>query len=298
MASPLLHLAVLESLAREAGSLPETLARALAEDAEYGRFGVVLPDLPSFEKPVAAVRELAGSGARPSPLFTRLLHGPRPMAVLFKAAELVARGALVGRSAGQVLLAGYLVHVALDRALDGQARRLAEQLGRGRRSTVGDVRHVEWLQALCHLKRQFGRDPLGSRELVDWMRVTKRRGMPWAGLGGGIYEVTRLSLLEVYGETPSKKEVDAWVRGMYLVSRLLASPLGQKLGGPAVIEKYQAIVYRGPGVDFPTAVTRAADQARRYLARLDQFLGRGDFGPRARGRFLSEIPEGDAASAA
>jgi hypothetical protein len=298
MASPLLHLAVLESLAREAGSLPETLARALAEDAEYGRFGVLLPDLPSFHNPVAGLRELAGATSRPAPLFTRLLHGPRPMALLFKAAELVARGALVGRSAGQALLAGYLVHVALDRALDGQARRLGEQLGRGRNGEASQARRVEWLQALCYLRQQFGREPLGSRELVDWMRVTKRRGIPWAGVGGGIYEVTRLSLLEVYGQAPSKGDVDGWVRGVYLVSRLLASPLGTKLGGPAVLERHQALVYRGPGVDFPTAVTRGADEARRYLVRLDQFLGRGDFGPRARGRFLSEIPEGDAASAA
>ncbi len=298
MPSPLLHLAVLEALAREAGTLPDALARSLVEDAEYGRFGVLLADLPAFENPLLGLRELAGSTGRPSPLFTRLLHGPRPLAVLFKAAELVARGALVGRSAGQALLSGYLVHVALDRALDPQARRLAEQLGHGRGAGLAEIRRVEWLQALCFLRQQFGRDPLGNRELVDWMRVTKRRGVPWAGVGGGIYEVTRLSLLEVYGQAPAKGDVDSWVRGAYLASRLLASPLGAKLGGPAVLEKSQPIVYRGPGVDFPTAVARATEQARHYLVRLDHFLGRGDFGPRARGRFLSEIPEGDAASAA
>ncbi|MHB8419418.1 MAG: hypothetical protein ACYDCL_15190 [Myxococcales bacterium] len=297
MASPLLQLAVLEALAREAGSLPPVLARALAEDVEYGRFGVLLPDLPSFEQPVSGLRELAGLRPRPPPLFARLLHGPRPMALLFKAAELVGRGALVGRSAGQALLAGYLVHVALDRALDPQAQRLAEQLGAARGAPAA-VRRVEWLQALCFLQRQFGRDPLGSPELVDWMRVTKRRGVPWAGVGGGIYEITRLSLLEVYGQAPPKRAVDSWVRGLYLQSRLLASPLGTKLGGPALLEKHRPLVFLGPGVDFPTAVSRGVELARRYLARLDQLLGRGDFGPRARGRFLSEVPEGDAASAA
>lgn len=292
MASPLLHLAALEALAREPGSLPDPLARALAEDAEYGRFGALLPDLPNFENPVGGLRQLAALKARTPPLFTRLLHGPRPMAVLLKAAELVARGALVGRSAGQALLAGYLVHVALDRALDGQAQKLASQLGRM------PAERVAWLQALCWLRERFGREPLGSRELVDWMRVVKRRGMPWAGLGGGIYEVTRLSLLEVYGQAPGKGQVDSWIRGLYFVSRLLAGPLGRKLGSPELLAKSAPLVYRGPGVDFPTAVARGLSLARAYLGRLDQLLARGDFGNRARGRFLADVPEGDTASAA
>ena len=229
MASPLLHLAALEKLARESEGLPAPLSRALVGDAEYGRFGVLLPDLPSFERPTTGLRELLGLRPNP-PLFTRLLHGPRPMALLLKAAELVARGALVGRSAGQALLSGYLVHVALDRALDGQALRLADRLGWRHGGPNGAARRVAWLQSLFFLRERFGRVPLGDRELVDWMRVVKRRGMPWAGLGGGIFEITRLSLLEVYGQAPAKGQVDGWLRGLYLVSQLLGSPVGAKLG--------------------------------------------------------------------
>jgi hypothetical protein len=297
MASPLLHLAALEKLAREPATLPETLARALGEDAEYGRFGALLPDLPSFEGPTAGLRELLGLRPNP-PLFTRLLHGPRPMAFLLKAAELVARGALVGRSAGQALLSGYLVHVALDRALDGQAARLAEQLGWRHGGPDGAVHRVAWLQSLFYLRERWGRGALGNRELVDWMRVVKRRGMPWAGLGGGIYEVTRLSLLEVYGQAPSKGQVDSWLRGLFLVSPLLGSPLGAKLGGARSLGKYTDLVYRGPGVDFPSALDRGLALARRYLIALDQLLARGDFGSRARGKFLGEAPEGDSVGAA
>ncbi len=297
MASPLLHLAALEKLAREPEALPGPLSRALAGDAEYGRFGVLLPDLPSFERPTAGLRELLGLGPNP-PLFARLLHGPRPMALLLKAAELVARGALVGRSAGQALLSGYLVHVALDRALDGQALRIAERLGWRHGGPTGAVRRVAWLQALFFLRERFGRVPLGDRDLVDWMRVVKRRGMPWAGLGGGIYEITRLSLLEVYGQAPTKGQVDGWLRGLYLVSQLLGSPVGAKLGGVRSLEKYGDLVHRGPGVDFPTALNRGLELARRYLVALDLLLARGDFGPRARGRFLLEVPEGDLPSAA
>jgi hypothetical protein len=297
MASPLLHLAVLEKLAREPAALPEKLSRSLVEDAEYGRFGVLLPDLPSFEGPTAGLRDLLGLRPNP-PLFTRLLHGPRPVALLIKAAELVGRGALVSRSAGQALLSGYLVHVALDRALDGQAVRLAEQLGWRHGGPDGAVRRVAWLQSLFFLRERLGHMPLGNRELVDGMRVVKRHGMPWTGLGGGIYEITRLSLLEVYGQAPSKGQVDSWLRGLYLVSQLLGSPVGGKLGGARSLERYTELVYRGPGVDFPTALERGLALARRYLIGLDQLLARGDFSPRARGRFLAEVPEGDSASAA
>lgn len=292
MASPLLHLAALEKLARESEGLPAPLSRALVGDAEYGRFGVLLPDLPSFERPTTGLRELLGLRPNP-PLFTRLLHGPRPMALLLKAAELVARGALVGRLAGQALLSGYLVHVALDRALDGQALRLANRLGWRHGGPNGAARRVAWLQSLFFLRERFGRVPLGDRELVDWMRVVKRRGMPWAGLGGGIFEITRLSLLEVYGQAPAKGQVDGWLRGLYLVSQLLGSPVGAKLGGAGSLDKYAERVNRGPGVDFPTALERALELARRYLVALDLLLARGDFGPRARGRFLLEVPEGD-----
>ncbi len=54
----------------------------------------------------------------------------------------------------------------------------------------------------------------------------------------------------------------------------------------------------GPGVDFPTAFDRGLALSRRYLSGRDQLLSRGDFGPRARGRFLSEVPEGDVVNAA
>jgi hypothetical protein len=297
MASPLLHLAALEKLAREPENLPGPLSRALVEDVEYGRFGVLLPDLPSFERPTTGLGELLGLRPNP-PLFTRLLHGSRPMAVLLKAAELVARGALVGRSAGQALLSGYLVHVALDRALDGQALRLSANLSWRHGGPNGAANRVAWLQSLFLLRERFGRVPLGERELVDWMRVVKRRGMPWAGLGGGIYEITRLSLLEVYGQAPSKGQVDGWVRGLYLVSQLLGSPVGGKLGGVRSLEKHAELVYRGPGVDFPTALDRGLEVARRYLVALDALFARGDFGPRARGRFLLEVPEGDVAGSA
>jgi hypothetical protein len=291
MASALLHLAALEKLARDPGALPDRLARSLVDDAEYSRFGVLLPDLPSFERPTTGLRELIGLGPEPPP-FTRLLHGPRPMALLFKASELVARGALVGRSAGQAFLSGYLVHVALDRAVDGSALRLADGLGWRRGGPTGAARRVAWLQSLFFLRERFGRLPLGDRELVDWMRVVKRRGMPWAGLGGGLYEVTRLSLLEVVGQAPSKGQVDSWLRGLYLVSQLLGSPLGRELGGARSLEKHAEQVYRGPGVDFSTTVARGLELACRYLAALDALLARGDFGQRARGRFLLEVPEG------
>ncbi len=297
MASPLLHLAALEKLAAEPRDLPEPLARSLVADTEYGRFGTLLPDLPAFENPAAGLCRLAGLSGAPPPLFSRLFHGPRPVAVLLKAAELVARGALVGRSAGQALLSGWIVHLALDRALDGQAARLAAagpDAGRPERA----VRRVAHFQALLYLRERFGREPLGDAELVQWMRVAKRKGMPWAGVGGGLFEVTRLSLLEVYGQAPTRAQADAWVRGLFVASKLLASRLGSRIGRTAAADGLKPALYVGPGVDFPTALDRGLSLAREYLGHLDRLLARGDFGKRARGRFLSGVPENEAACAA
>ncbi len=296
MAHPLLHLALLERLAREPAVLPEPLARALVDDVEYGRFGVVLADLPGFAAPLQELRAPLGLRPRPRPLFAQLFHAPRPMAVLLKMAELVARGSLVKRSAGLALLSGHLAHAAFDRALDPLSQAIAERHARPGEDHRLLQRRVEWTQAIFYLRERFGREPLGDPELVHWMRVTKRHGLPWAGVGGGIYEIVRLSLFEVYDRSPTKSEVDAWVRGFYAASRLLASPMGRRLASPKALERDRPIVYLGPGVDFPRELERAFALAQSYLARLHQLLERGDFGSRARGRFLSEVPDGQLAA--
>ena len=298
MAHPLLHLAAVEQLAREPGALPPPLARALVDDAEYGRFGAFLADLPCFESPLRGLRVPLGLSPGPRSPYSRLFHGPRPIALLLKMAELVSRGALVGRSAGRALLSGYLVHVALDRTLDPITAGLAGQLTRPGVDPRALQRRIEWLQALLHLRERFGREPLGNPELIQWMSVVKRRGMPWAGVGGGIFEILRLSLLEVYGQAPAKGQVDAWVRGLYVCSRILAGPVGRKLGASRTLDRQRPLAYRGPGVDFPSALGRGMEAAREYLGRLDRLLARGDFGNRARGRFLAEVQEGLLASAA
>ncbi|MHB1845573.1 MAG: hypothetical protein ACYCWW_12150 [Deltaproteobacteria bacterium] len=296
MAHPLLHLAALERLAREPEALPESLARPLVEEVEYGRFGVLLSDLPSFQAPLQELRAPLGLADRPPRGFTQLFHAPRPIAVLVKMAELVGRGALVKRSAGLALLAGHLTHIAFDRALDPSSRLLAERHALPGQDLQRVQRRFEWFQALLYLRERFGREPLGDAELVHWMRVVKRQGMPWAGVGGGIYEIVRLSLFEVYGRCPTKAAVDSWVRGLYAASRFLASPVGRRLASPRALELERQRVYLGPGVDFPAELERAFALARGYLARLSQLLERGDFGQRARGRFLSEVPDGQLAA--
>lgn len=292
MAHVLLHLTAVERLAAEPGALPAEVAAALAEDVEYARFGAALPDLPRFgNPPLAVVRSafhLAGEDAPFAPRF----HDVAPVAFGLKMAELVASGALVGRNPGLAVLTGWFMHLALDRALAPVADAFARRAHKQGEPMERSRQRVEWQQALLWMRATAGRDLVGERAFAQKTRLLKRRGMPVLGVGGGIYELVRLSSIEAIREAPPKREVDRWVRGLYLYGRALSSPLARRVRPPADAAALEARVYRAPGLDFGAEVEAALATARALVTRVHAFVHKGDFSPRARGRFLADVPEG------
>jgi hypothetical protein len=290
MPSLLLHLTAIEQLASHPGSLPTDIARALAEDLPYARFGAALPDLPLCEGLRGGIAALLPE--RELPPFARLYHERAPVGLGLKMGELVATGALVGTEPGLALLAGYFTHLCLDRRLHPQVDRLVA-LHRRKEDTALDAhRKIEWAQTLFYLRELHGMEMVGSPGLRARFQVTKSTGFPYRGIGRGIYELVRLSSQERVGQSPTKAQVDGWVRGLYMMGMVLSSPVGRMRALPAYSQLSFHELYRQDGFDFSAEVEAALEQTRGVLRRLLVYMARGTFTPRTRARFLEEFPEG------
>lgn len=293
----LLHLTSVEQLAQGAAraGLPGELERALQEDRPYARFGAVLADLPRCAglgalDPRLPVRLRQWRASAQSP-FLRLFHERAPVQLGLKLAELVASGALVGQGAGLALLAGYFAHLCLERTL---APALAERVVQARRegANAHEARaHIVRVQALLYLRESEGLAP-GDAALRERFQVSKSEGLPLRGVGRGIYELVRTASHEVLQTAPTKAQLDEWVRGLYLRGRLLGSGLGRTYALPAGPHPEARELYRGPHVDFALEVARAHELTHVVLERLWVYMARASFTPRARQRFLAELPEG------
>lgn len=289
MPTLLLHLTVAEKLSADPGILPPAMARALVEDVEYARFGAALPSLPLLE----GARGVVGFG-RPRPVDERVhrFHHRSPVAFGLKLAELVASGALVGTDAGLAVVCGYFTHVCLDRALAPRVSAMARHQRKAGESEAAARARIDWLQALFLLRDLHGRDLVGEPAIREKFQLLKHRSVPWRGVGGGLYELVRLSAQEALDLRIEKADLDRWVRNAYLVGRLLGSPLGRARGLPSYSNLSRRELYQGPDVDVPAAIAQALDQARSVLARVSEYMERGRFTLKSRGRFYAEFPEG------
>lgn len=290
MPSVLLHVAALERLSLGAVKLSPELARALSEDIEYARLGAVFADLPQYEGFRGGMGLWLPRGDLP--YFSHLFHEKAPVQMGLKMAELVASGALVGREPGLAVLAGYFLHLCLDRVLHPMLEGLVQRQRRPGERAVAAHRRIEWLQALFYLREVWGQDMVGSRALRDRFHLVKRRGLPTRGVGRGIYELLRLSSQETLGDAPSKVQVDGWVRGLYVYGWMLSSPLGRGHGIPPFNTLSFRELFQGDQIDVPKAVDSALARTAEVLGELEHFMARGSFTLRARGRFLAAFPEG------
>jgi hypothetical protein len=293
-----LHLVAVERLARDPRGLPADVARALAEDLEYARFGAALPDLPYYGHLGGELASLVFGRAPGMPPFARLLHTAAPVAVGLKMAELVSRGALVGREPGIAAVIGYFTHLALDRQLHPIVETLLERWRRAGETVSTAHRRIEWVEALFWLRETLGRELVGTSDFSARCRVLKRRGLPVRGIGRGLYELVRSACADVLGPAPSKADLDTWVRGLYVYGKVMGSPLGRRAALPRDASQEYRTLYRGERLDVGAAIETALDRARSYGAKVGALIARGDFSPRARGRFLAELPEGSLLCAA
>ncbi|MCE9668171.1 hypothetical protein LY474_10130 [Myxococcus stipitatus] len=291
MPTLLMHLTAIERLAANPGDLPADWVRALSEDLPYARFGAALPDLPLCEGVRGGLSAFLPE--REPPLFARLYHERAPVGFGLKMAELVASGALVGTEPGMALLAGYFMHLCLDRRLHPVVDALVVRHRRRGERALTAHRDIEWAQTLFYLRELHGVELLGSARLREKCQVVKSPGFPWRGIGRGIYELVRLSSQERVGQAPSKAEVDGWVRGLYVSGLFLSSPVGRTRALPAFAHLSFQELYRNDTFDFSREVEGALESARGVLRRLHGYMTRGTFTPRTRARFLEAFPEGN-----
>ena len=282
------HFSVLQRLIQRPDGLPAQVRQALEDDLEYARFGTALADLPYFDGSLLQVRPRFAPEVPP---FARTFHSTAPVALGLRLAEIVAHGSLVGQSAGLAVVSGYFAHLVVDRALHPLLERLLPEAQAEGEPARSAHRRVEWLQALFFLDETHGKSLLGTPELEALHKVRKRRG-PLGGVGGGLFELVRISSRETFGVAPLRAELDHWLRGLYLHAKFLGSPLSKSLAPtPADLELFREI-YRGPGIRYFDELAAAEASCRQVLERVFAYMERGDFSPIARGELLVELPEG------
>ncbi len=291
MPALLLHLTAVDRLAAHADTLPEEFARAISENLEYARFGAALPELPWFGGLSLGVQAWIGRSA--SPHFSQLLRERAPVAFGLKAAELVANGALVGTEAGLAFLTGYFTQLCVARALEPIAQGLVNSHRVAGESLVSCRQRIEWTWSLFYLEELHAGATVGSGAIRARLQIRKAGGA--RGIGRGMYELMRVSSLEALGEAPPKAEVDSWVRGLYVYSLALGSPLG-KLKALPVDRHALKELYKSPGIDVWAAVEAALARTQAALTVLGGMIRRGAFSTRSRARFLEVLPEGPPAN--
>lgn len=290
MPSLLTSLTAVERLSAQSTTLPSEFSKALGEDLEYARFGAALPELPWFGGWKLSVE--AWTGHFKPPHFTRLLRDTAPVAFGLKAAELVSNGALVGVEAGLAFIAGYFTQLSVERALEPAMQRLLVTKRKSGESMVTARNRIEWSQALMLMQDLHGSALVGTQGVRAKLQIRKESGAK--GVGRGLYELMRVSSLEAFGESPSKSEVDGWMRGLYFYSLALGSPLGRfKSLSPSTAAAGREL-YRGPGIDVFASLDRGLEKSREVLTQLGSMIRRNSFSARSKLRFLELCPEGPA----
>ncbi len=287
MSALLTHLTAVERLAAHVNALPSEFARALGEDLEYARFGAALPELPRFGGWFQGVDTWLARGRRPH--FTELMAARSPVHFGLKAAELVSNGALIGVDAGLAWLAGYFTQLCVSRSLEPVIQKLlTTQRQQGEPEATARAR-IEWTQSLFFMQDLHGSSLVGTPAVRAKLQIRKASSVK--GIGRGFYELIRVASLDAFGQAPSKNEVDGWVRGLYLFSLALGSPLGRLRASPTGHLSTREL-YRGDGFDVFATVDMGLERARELLTVLGGMIRRNSWTPRSRGRFLELCPEG------
>ena len=296
MPALLLHLTAIERLAVDSRRLPPDIGIALHDDLPYARFGAALPDLPHYGGFRGGLQPLGIR--RAASHYERLFHGYAPVAMGLKMAELVAMGALVGKSPGRAFICGYFAHLCLDRVLHPLVEGLVARHRDAAESSARAHARIDWLHALFFLRDLHGRDMIGNPYLRSKFQVTKRAMASARGVGRGLFELIRIAAQETLHQAPDKSEVDSWVRGLFLYGALLSSPLGRFRRLPSGANAAYRALFQGPEVDVPSAIARAQSLTREVLERLSALMAHTHFTARLRARFLDEFPEGAPAACA
>ena len=286
MPSLLTSLTAVERLSAQITTLPAEFSKALGEDLEYARFGAALPELPWFGGWKLSLH--AWFGQSEPPHFTRLIRDTAPVAFGLKAAELVSNGALVGVEAGLAFIAGYFTQLIVERELEPTMQVLLVTHRKPGETMAAARNRIEWAQALMLMQDLHGSTLIGTPAVRAKLQIRKESGAK--GIGRGLFELMRVSSQDAFGESPSKLQVDGWMRGLYVYSLALGSPLGRFKAANLSSRE----LYRGPGTDVFAALDRGLVRTREVLTMLGSMIRRNSFSARSKLKFLAVCPEGPA----
>ena len=266
-----MHVTALEQLSAQ-NDLPANLRTALWQDFEYARFGAVFPDLATFDGYFSGAGHLFLHHSPPT--FVRIYHRLAPVSLGLKMAELVFAGALVGRTAGLAFVSGYFSHICIDRVM--QPLMLRPEIR---------IQDAAGMYTRQYLRQVFGQDLMGTPLLQHKLQISKSVGFPFRGVSRGLYELIRMASEEIVGQAPTKRQVDGWVRGLYLYAKLIGSPMSKIRRRALPSEAWE-------GTEVASEMRRALLLTRDVLSLVSIFTSRGNFSRLAKEKFLKEFPEG------
>ena len=290
MPAPQLHLTFAEELSREA-DLADEVRAAVRREPRYVRLGAIFHDLPYYgNMPLMALRFTLRRAAESSEWGHRV-HYDRPD--LFLARFVATAGEFPGpvtRDERLALVAGLCSHAALDLSLhplvNHIARRETERIG-GAESHHHRI--AEKYHSLFYHLDARGRDVIGSREMHDKTRVTKRSSILRRATERPLVELALAAYRAMWGEAPTRAQWTGWVRSFaqfgVMVSGRVARRDSLKIRTAACRARY----FQCDEFDFYAfmAVARRRVVALANLAHA--YFDAGDFGPDAEARLVAAL---------
>jgi hypothetical protein len=289
MPAPQLHLTFGETLAAQP-ELAEELRRAGAHEPQYLRLGSIFHDLPYYgNMALMAIRYGLRRPAEESYWGTKV-HYDRPDQFLARFVE-TARTveAPLERPERLALVLGFCSHAGLDLAMHPLVNYLARRdaLAEGGAESHHH-RLTEKYQALYYHIDSRGTDLIGSREMRDKTRVTKRS--PLTGrIEPAIVEFATTAFRRMWCDAPSARMWSGWVRSFAHFGIMVSGPMALrnslKLRTPANRKRY----FQDEAFDFYDfwAAGRARGIEIGNLAY--EYFERADFSDMAHARFVAQL---------
>src|SRR5262249_32667810 len=134
-----------------------------------------------------------------------------------------------------------------------------------------------------------GRDVIGSREMHDKTRVTKRSSLLRRAAEPALVDLALAAYRAQWGESPSREEWAGWVRSFaqfgIMVGGWLSRRNSLKLRTPANRTRY----FQSQEFDFYEFMAVARRRVVAIANRAHAYFDARDFSPEARARFIADL---------
>jgi hypothetical protein len=294
MPAPQLHLTFAEELAREAALADELRAAAVSEP-RYLRLGSIFHDLAYYgNMPLMAIRYGLRRPAEPS-VWGYRIHYDRPdvfLACFVEAAHELEAPLTCGERLA--VIAGLCSHAALDLSLHPLVNFIARRdcLSRGGAESHHH-RLAEKYHALFYHLDVYGRDVIGSVEMRDKTRITKRSSVLRRAAEPAIVDLALAAYQKMWGDAPSRADWTGWVRSFSQFGMMVGYGLGGWMSRRNSLKlrtvENREHYFQSRDFDFYDFMKAARRRVIDIANRAHAYFAAGDFSPAERTRFVSEI---------